>query len=100
MTDAINMKGATGSDRLSLEALKAGADIVIAPENTSKDIAIVVGSVLKGEVSVEFIREKCRRVLLYKYRFALPKTTDASQQISDSIRDADLRRRMSQSPSH
>ena len=100
MTDAINMKGATGSDRLSLEALKAGADIVIAPENTSKDIAIVVGSVLNGEVSVEFLREKCRRVLLYKYRFALPKTTDASQQITDSIRDADLRRRMSQSPSH
>lgn len=71
LTDAINMKGAKGSKRLGLEALMAGADIILTPEDTSHEIEIVITAILNGEISPEIIKEKCRRVLFYKYRFVI-----------------------------
>lgn len=85
LTDAINMKGATGSSRLGLQALIAGADIVLAPENTSQEIRDVIDAVLKGELSIESVKNKCRRILLYKYRFAY-RTASTSENASDSLR--------------
>lgn len=69
LTDAINMKGAMGSKKIGLEALLAGADIILTPEDTNHEISIVIDAVLRGEVSPEIIKSKCRRVLFYKYRF-------------------------------
>ena len=85
LTDAINMKGATGSTRLGLQALIAGADIVLAPENTSQEIRDVIDAVLKGELSIDSVKNKCRRILMYKYRFAY-RTANTSENASDSLR--------------
>lgn len=85
LTDAINMKGATGSNRLGLQALIAGADIVLAPENTSQEIRNVIDAVLNGELPIDSIKNKCRRILMYKYRFAC-RTASISENASDSIR--------------
>lgn len=85
LTDAINMKGATGSNQLGLQALIAGADIVLAPENTSQEIRNVIDAVLKGELSIDSIKNKCRRILMYKYRFAY-RTASTLENTSDSTR--------------
>lgn len=84
ITDALNMKGAEGGERLGLKALLAGADLVLAPENTSVEIRTVIESVLSGETSEELISSKCRRVLLYKYRFIVSSSIYETV-VSDSI---------------
>lgn len=64
LTDALNMGGVEGY--ASSAALVAGADIVVAPANTAQEIHNVVESVRKGEIGVEIINDRCRRILFYK----------------------------------
>lgn len=64
-TDALNMGGAAGHG--SVEAFRAGADIVLAPEDTGGEIARVCTAVRDGELPLSVIDMALRRVLFYKY---------------------------------
>mgnify|MGYP005950220113 CR=1 FL=1 len=72
-TDALAMKGVSGNGNVSLQALKAGNDMVLAPRNLKEEIAAVLDAIDKGELTREDIEEKCRKVLTYKYVLGLKK---------------------------
>ncbi|MCM1377808.1 MAG: hypothetical protein NC097_00760 [Clostridium sp.] len=65
LTDAINMHGADGYS--SVEAIGAGADIVMAPRNTERAIAEVCDAVERGELRKEIVNDHCHRILKYKF---------------------------------
>lgn len=65
LTDALNMKGSEG--RMAVDAIKAGADVVMAPQNTGEEIERILLEVERGNLSELEIREHCRRILFYKY---------------------------------
>ena len=67
------MKGVSGNGNVSLQALKAGNDMVLAPRNLKEEIAAVLDAIDKGELTREDIEEKCRKVLTYKYVLGLKK---------------------------
>lgn len=69
ITDAINMKGAEGYN--ALNAIKAGADIIIAPVNTIKEINGIAEAVDKGEISIQEIDRHVKKILFYKYLLGL-----------------------------
>lgn len=71
MTDALNMGGASGYG--SVDAVIAGADIIIAPVSTFADIAAVVDAVNKGTISEAEIDEHVKRILHYKYIYCILK---------------------------
>ena len=64
-TDALAMKGVSGNGSVSLQALKAGNDMVLAPRNLKAEISAVLEAIEKGELSREDIESKCRKVLTY-----------------------------------
>lgn len=64
-TDAINMKGAEGYT--SVDAIAAGADIVVAPEKTFREIDRVVQAVADGRITEADIELHVKRILFYKY---------------------------------
>lgn len=72
-TDALAMKGVSGNGNVSLQALKAGNDMVLAPRNLKVEIPAVLAAVEKGELTKEDIESKCRKVLTYKYALGLSK---------------------------
>ncbi len=65
LTDAVNMKGAKGYT--ASEALKAGADIILAPLYTEDSMVEVRDKVERGELPESIITDRCKRVLFYKY---------------------------------
>lgn len=65
LTDALNMKGAEGYS--SVDAIKAGADIVVAPNKTFTEVDRVVAAVESGQLTEEEIDSHVRRILIYKY---------------------------------
>lgn len=71
LTDAMNMGGAEGEEHLSIRALQAGADIIVSPKNTSQEIKMVLDAVRSGEIHIDLINEKCRKILFYKYKVGL-----------------------------
>lgn len=72
-TDALAMKGAAAKNS-SLQALKAGNDMVLAPSlQIKKEIEAVVKALNSGEITQQEIDEKCRKVLTFKYALGLAK---------------------------
>lgn len=73
LTDAMNMRGAGENidGGASVEVLRSGADIVISPFDTKKEIAAVINAVNKGDLTIEEINEKVRRILFFKYKAGL-----------------------------
>lgn len=74
ITDAMNMKGVSNlysSAQSVVKALKAGNDMVEIVPRLDKAIAAVLLSVASGELSVEEIDEKCRKILAVKKWLAL-----------------------------
>lgn len=69
LTDALSMGGASGGD--ALDALKAGADIVLCPADTRAEITRVIESVRSGDFPESDLDARVRRILFYKYRFRL-----------------------------
>ncbi len=69
-TDALAMKGA-GNENPSLQALKAGNDMVLSPPRLKAEIEAVLKAIEQGELSEADINEKCRKVLTYKYMLGL-----------------------------
>ena len=69
LTDAFNMKGADGYT--AGDALKAGADIVICPSDISKEYKTILCSIEAGKLDVAVIKDRCKRILFYKYLLEL-----------------------------
>lgn len=65
LTDALNMLGAKGYS--ALDAVKAGADIIVAPAHTDDEIAGIITAIRSGKVPLSLIREHVKRILFYKY---------------------------------
>lgn len=99
-TDALAMKGVAGNGHVSLRALKAGNDMVLAPRNLKDEIHAVVQAVGKGELSGEEIERKCRKVLTYKYVLGLRQKPfvqlSGLEQRVDRPQTRDLIRRLNQ----
>lgn len=76
ITDAMNMKGVSNlysSGESSVKALKAGNDMLEIVPRLDKAIDAVKLAVEKGELSVEEIDEKCRKILTVKKWLGLDK---------------------------
>lgn len=97
-TDALAMKGVAGNGNVSLQALKAGNDMVLSPRNLKDEIPAVLAAVEKGELSREEIESKCRKVLTYKYVLGLKKKSyvqlSGLEQRINSPQTRDLVRRL------
>ncbi len=75
LTDAMNMGGVGKGENLSVKALKSGADIIISPKDTDKEIEAVMSAIDFGEISIEEINQKVRRILFFKYKVGLNEMT-------------------------
>jgi beta-N-acetylhexosaminidase len=77
MTDSLGMAGVSagrGQPQAAVEAVKAGADIVLSTTPMSAHIAIIqalVNSVQNGDIAVEQIDRSVLRILKVKYHFGL-----------------------------
>lgn len=75
-TDALAMKGAvSGHKNNCVAALQAGADVLLGSGAPSSDIDAVMKAVEKGKISKETINERCRKLLVYKYKLGLKSYT-------------------------
>ncbi|OFX60377.1 MAG: hypothetical protein A2066_05445 [Bacteroidetes bacterium GWB2_41_8] len=88
ITDAMNMKGVgkpNESAQAVVQALKAGNDMLEIVPRLELAIAAVKKAVLSGEISVEEIDQKCRKILSVKKWLALDKQkpVDTNNLISD-----------------
>lgn len=100
-TDALGMKGATeAAANPCVAALRAGADVLLCPPNTAKDIDAVMAAVASGSISATEVEEHCRRVLRYKYYLGLasyaPIGNDRLSERINSAGAADLLRRLAE----
>lgn len=64
LTDALTMGGAEGAG--AVKAVKAGADIILAPRDTEKEIRGIVEAVGSGELSEERLDKSVKKILFYK----------------------------------
>lgn len=64
LTDAFDMGGAKGFS--ASDALLAGADLVLSPLNVEEMYQELLEKVRNGNVPVEVINNRCRRILFYK----------------------------------
>ncbi len=64
LTDALNMKGVGTHDAAA--AILAGADIVVSPAETANEIGEVLRLVISGEMDIDVVNDRCRRILFYK----------------------------------
>ncbi len=74
VTDALDMKGVTKYHKpgdIELQALLAGNDILLLPADVPKAVKRISKAVKDGEIAMEVIDERCRKVLTYKYRAGL-----------------------------
>lgn len=85
LTDAMNMKGAAGASAVA--ALKAGADMIVAPSDTNEEVDAVLKAVGSGEISVGEINARCRKILFYKYKADVPggRLSSHSGELKDSV---------------
>ncbi|MFN8353507.1 MAG: glycoside hydrolase family 3 N-terminal domain-containing protein [Spirosomataceae bacterium] len=73
-TDALNMRGITRSTRvgdLELQALQAGNDVLLCPENVPEAIRRIKEAVVAGQLPIEEINTKVRKILLAKAHVGL-----------------------------
>lgn len=64
LTDALNMDGAEG--HTALEALRAGADIVLAPADLGAEYMRVLEAVKASPADSAIVADRCRRILFFK----------------------------------
>ncbi len=70
-TDGLAMKGADIQGNKSLQAFKAGADVLLESLTVKADIAAFLSALEKGEITKEEIADRCRKVLKFKYALGL-----------------------------
>jgi len=71
MTDALNMKGVTNDYKpgeIELKALLAGNDILLYSADPVFSINYLEKALQNGEISIDLIEKKCKRILRAKYR--------------------------------
>lgn len=108
ITDALNMEGAMGVK--GWQAVAAGADMVIAPTDTRREIDALLEAVESGELLESVVDDRCRRILFYKYLAglhtprriadvagAVEEVSAGAPAVRDSITSA-LRRHMNRTP--
>ena len=83
LTDALNMAGAQGHDAAA--AIAAGADIVVAPEDTRHEIDTMIAQVRKGSLPLRDLDDRVRRILFYKYLIADPSASASASADSLSL---------------
>lgn len=71
LTDALNMEGAEGYGPEM--ALKAGADMIVAPADTYAGINAVKSAIEEGRIDSERLDDAVRKILIHKYLYALPR---------------------------
>ena len=84
-TDAMNMKGLTNDypdGRAQVLALKAGVDILLMPNNTDSAMNAILSAIENGELSKDLIKEKCRKVLNWKYKLGVMNPKHAPKPLS------------------
>lgn len=69
LTDAFDMGGAKGFS--ALDALKAGADLILCPRNIEKEYENLLRSLKEGELELAVLNNRCRKILFYKYLFGV-----------------------------
>ncbi|MEN0003393.1 MAG: glycoside hydrolase family 3 N-terminal domain-containing protein [Bacteroidota bacterium] len=85
-TDAMDMKGVTkhhGSGEVEAEALLAGADILLLPEDLAAALKTIKQYVAEGKIKAEALEERVKRVLRAKYKLGLTSFTPIA---TDSLR--------------
>lgn len=74
-TDAMNMKGVTRGlppGEAEVRALLAGNDVLLFPANIAQAVARIKKAIADSIITEQEIDEKCRKILLAKYKFVLP----------------------------
>ena len=74
ISDALNMKGLANNangKNVALEALKAGHDILLMPNDVAKNLEAIEAAIAQGELNREDVENRCRKVLAAKYRAGL-----------------------------
>lgn len=80
LTDAMNMLGAEGFG--ADKAIEAGADIILAPANTRREIRNVVSAIESGALTDSVIDTHLRRILSKKYLLGYGYQTEPPDSIS------------------
>jgi len=73
-SDALNMKGVIKHfepSEVDKIAFLAGTDVLVAPENIPKGIALIKKAIKDGEIDENYVNERLRNVLSYKYKLGL-----------------------------
>ncbi len=72
-TDALGMKGADveGGGNNAVDALLAGADVLLSPRDPDHVVDAIVKAIASGKVSQEVVKERCKKILAYKYALGL-----------------------------
>ncbi len=65
LTDALNMEGASGAS--AVEAIAAGADMVLSPTDTRAELMALCEAVETGRLPLHELLSHAHRVLFYKY---------------------------------
>lgn len=76
-SDALNMKGVSNffePGEVDKQAFIAGNDILLFSEDVKKGIHLIKKAVKDGEISLEHINERLKKVLSYKHELGLHKT--------------------------
>ena len=63
------MKGASGFS--ALNAINAGADLVLCPENIEKEYQNIRESIKNGKLDIEVLNDRVYRILFIKYLFGI-----------------------------
>lgn len=74
VTDAMNMKGLTsryGKGEAEVMAILAGVDIILMPENIDTAINTIMRAISEGRISHKLIKERCKKILNWKYDMGL-----------------------------
>lgn len=90
ITDAMNMAAVTENyepDAAAVMALKAGADMILMPEEFETAYEGVLNAVRDGVIEEERINESLKRIYRIKYRDRVANTEDSGN--TDSAEDAD-----------
>ena len=69
-SDALNMKGVTSCykpGKIEVKALLAGNDVLLYPEDVQKAICEIELSIMKGDLTIEDIDRRCKKILAAKY---------------------------------
>lgn len=73
-TDGMEMKGVTdhyGPEKVDIEAIKAGNDIILLPENIDESIRALRDAITDGDITMERLDASVRRILSAKYDLSL-----------------------------